>query len=84
MSDRWMLTPKQTAEFLGVSENLLAKWRCAGSGPPYAKFGRNIRYPFHELLSWVAAKTVTSTSASPPGEAPLQNERRLRREAASV
>lgn len=72
MSDRKMLTPKQAADFLGVRENLLAKWRCAGGGPRFAKFGRHIRYAFPDLLAWVAAKTVRSTS-EPPGDLPEED-----------
>jgi Helix-turn-helix domain len=40
-----MLTPKEAVNFLRVSESWLAKARMRGDGPPYAKFGRAVRYP---------------------------------------
>ena len=35
-----LLTPKETAQFLRVSESWLAKARMRGDGPPYLLFGR--------------------------------------------
>lgn len=77
MSDREMLTTKQAADFLGVRENLLEKWRCAGGGPRFAKFGRNVRYPRAELLAWVETRIVGSTSEGVNGRPP--NGRRPQR-----
>jgi hypothetical protein len=70
-----MLTPKETANILGVREHLLAKWRSMGGGPRYAKFGRNVRYPQDNLLDWVAARTVTNTSRTPSDDAETKNAR---------
>src|SRR5260370_29263776 len=39
-----LLTPKEVAHFLRVSESWLAKARKRGDGPPYMMFGRAIRY----------------------------------------
>ena len=39
-----LLTPKEAANFLRVSESWLAKARMRGDGPPYVKLGRSIRY----------------------------------------
>jgi predicted DNA-binding transcriptional regulator AlpA len=38
-----------------------ARW--AGTGPPYIKLGRSVRYRLDELISWFEARKRTSTSA---------------------
>ena len=39
-----LLTPKEAAQLLKVSESWLAKARMRGDGPPFIKIGRAIRY----------------------------------------
>ena len=39
-----LLTPKEAAQFLRVSESWLAKARMRGDGPPFMLFGRSVRY----------------------------------------
>ena len=39
-----MLTARQVAKLLGVSDGTLENWRRAGRGPPYHKIERCIRY----------------------------------------
>jgi Helix-turn-helix domain len=39
-----LLTPKEAAQWLKVSESWLAKARMRGDGPPFIKIGRSIRY----------------------------------------
>jgi helix-turn-helix protein len=55
------------ARILGVSVSYLNKARMSGDGPPYVKFGRNVRYSIPEVLAWAEARARTSTSDS--GEA---------------
>ena len=57
-----LLTPKETAQFLRVSESWLAKARMRGDGPPYVKLGRSIRYSETTLLLWMRAHQRLSTS----------------------
>ena len=57
-----LLTPKEAAEFLRVSESWLAKARMRGDGPPYAQFGRAIRYPQNDLVAYVRSRRRLSTS----------------------
>ena len=57
-----MLTPKEAANFLRVSESWLAKARMRGDGPPYAKFGRAIRYPEAGLVGYTKSRLRLSTS----------------------
>jgi predicted DNA-binding transcriptional regulator AlpA len=56
------LTPKEAAEFLRVSESWLAKERMRGDGPPFAKFGRAVRYGEGDLLQYVKSRRRLSTS----------------------
>jgi predicted DNA-binding transcriptional regulator AlpA len=57
-----LLTPREAAVFLRVSESWLAKARMRGDGPPYVKIGRSIRYPEGALLQWTKAHLHLSTS----------------------
>lgn len=53
---------KGAAKLLGVSESFLNKARLTGEGPPYAKFGHNVRYHVASVLNWAATQTRRSTS----------------------
>lgn len=55
--DVW-LTRIQVAERLDVPPKTLAEWASKGTGPPYAKFGRHVRYRLRDLLEWEAAQFV--------------------------
>lgn len=57
-----LLTPKEAAQRLKLSDSFLAKARMRGDGPPYSKLGRSIRYPEPGLLQWMKSRTRTSTS----------------------
>jgi hypothetical protein len=57
-----LLTPKETAKFLRVSESWLAKARMRGDGPPYMMFGRSIRYGGGGLVRWMKSCVRQSTS----------------------
>jgi hypothetical protein len=41
--DDWM-TEAEAAASIGKSVRTLRVWRCKGIGPPYAFFGRTVRY----------------------------------------
>jgi excisionase family DNA binding protein len=55
------LSPNQAADHLQVSKVTLARWRIEGHGPPFAKFGRVVRYDRAELLAWARSQTRQST-----------------------
>jgi hypothetical protein len=57
-----LLTPREAAERLRVSESWLAKARMRGDGPPYAKLGRAIRYPESGLVNYTRSRLRLSTS----------------------
>jgi predicted DNA-binding transcriptional regulator AlpA len=55
-------TPRETANFLRISESWLAKARMRGDGPPYVKIGRSIRYDADALVRWMKSHLHLSTS----------------------
>jgi predicted DNA-binding transcriptional regulator AlpA len=56
-----LLTPKQAARKLNVSESWLAKRRLAGDGPSFVKSGKVVRYPLSSLEQWVKVHQRIST-----------------------
>ena len=48
-----LFTPKETADFLRVSESWLAKARMRGDGPRYRKLSRAVRYLKSDLTDWL-------------------------------
>jgi predicted DNA-binding transcriptional regulator AlpA len=59
-----LLTAREAANFLRVSESWLAKARMQGNGPPFVKIGRSIRYRQSDLLRWMRSRTHLSTGES--------------------
>jgi predicted DNA-binding transcriptional regulator AlpA len=57
-----LLTPKDAATFLRLSESWLAKARMRGDGPPYVKLGRSIRYAEGALVQWLKSHQRLSTN----------------------
>ena len=45
-----LLTPKEAAVRLKVSDSWMAKARMRGDGPPYIRIGRSIRYSQAALI----------------------------------
>lgn len=56
-----ILTSKETAEYLGITENALAKLRMDGRSPAFFKVGRAVRYRWSAIQQWIDEKTATST-----------------------
>jgi len=53
-----LIDEKEAAQSLGLRVSTLQRWRWAGEGPPYVKFGRAVRYDPEALREWIAANTV--------------------------
>jgi predicted site-specific integrase-resolvase len=51
--DEELWTPEEAARVLKVSVRTLAWWRQKGTGPPYLKAGRFIRYRPSEVREWL-------------------------------
>jgi len=57
-----LLTPKQAAELLCMSEMTLRKWRWEGKGPQFVKMGRKVVYRQNDLQEFIQSMVRTSTS----------------------
>lgn len=49
----------QVAEYLGVDEKTLERWRRLGEGPPYIRAGRQVRYKPEDVEAWVTQRTTS-------------------------
>jgi len=57
-----LLTQRETATLLRLSERTLERLRVQGGGPAFVKAGRAVRYRECDLEAWVSARVVSSTS----------------------
>ena len=51
-----LLTPRDAADYLGLSQSTLARMRSSSSamkGPPFSRLGGSIRYKQSDLDEWV-------------------------------
>jgi hypothetical protein len=71
MSDQFTkrrLRTPAAAEYLGIAESTLEKWRVAGIGPQFERAGsRIVVYSIEALESFLAARRARSTSERPNG-----------------
>ena len=58
-----LLTVEETAGVLRCSVSSLNKWRLTGRGPPFVHVESRVRYRTSDLNTYIAGRTVTSTSA---------------------
>jgi hypothetical protein len=58
-----LLTVEETAGVLRCSVSSLNKWRLTGRGPPFVHVESRVRYRTCDLNTYIAGRTVTSTSA---------------------
>jgi predicted DNA-binding transcriptional regulator AlpA len=63
-SHRQILTTPEAADYVGLSASQMAKLRCLGGGPRYAKLGAAVRYSTADLDDWVARHRRQSTAAA--------------------
>jgi hypothetical protein len=57
-----LLTQREAALALRLSERTLERWRVAGIGPRFVRLNHAIRYRQQDLDAHVAARVVGSTS----------------------
>jgi len=57
-----LLTQREAARVLRLSERTLERLRLQGGGPLYVKAGRAVRYREADLEAWIAARVVSNTS----------------------
>jgi Helix-turn-helix domain len=58
-----LLTQREAAMALRLSERTLEKSRVTGFGPPFCKLGRRVFYRQDDLDHWITSHIVSSTSA---------------------
>jgi excisionase family DNA binding protein len=57
-----LLTQREAAEELRLSERTLERLRVTGEGPKFIRMGRSIRYRFADIEAWIVSQMVSSTS----------------------
>jgi len=57
-----LLTQREAALVLRLSERTLERWRVSGIGPRFVRLNHSIRYRPEDLDAHVAARVVGSTS----------------------
>jgi excisionase family DNA binding protein len=57
-----LLTQREAATLLKLSERTLERWRVAGIGPKFVRLGRSIRYRLTAIEAHIASCSVSSTS----------------------
>lgn len=61
MPERELLTTGETADWLAVRPQTLAKWRCTAEVEiPFVRIGRTIRYRKEDLMRFLATNTVAA------------------------
>lgn len=72
--NRDLLTTKQAADILGVSQSFLERDRWAGAQIPFVRVGkRSVRYRNKDLDNFIESRLYTSTSSySAPPEGTTQ------------
>jgi len=62
-----LLTQREAASVLRLSERTVERLRVSGLGPKFVRCGRrSIRYREQDLSEWIASQVVTSTSQRGP------------------
>ena len=60
-----LLTQREAATYLHLSERTLERFRVSGAGPKFVRLGRSIRYRLTDIEAFIAARIVGSTSERP-------------------
>ena len=60
-----LLTQREAALALRISERTIERMRTGGTGPKFVRLGRSIRYWLTEIEAFIALRTVGSTSELP-------------------
>ena len=62
LDNKTVLTVRETAQYLGLAQSTLNKWRCHGGGPQYLKLGKAVRYRVEVLEEYLTAQSQQHTS----------------------
>ncbi|BCP05626.1 helix-turn-helix domain-containing protein [Mycobacterium paraintracellulare] len=58
-----LLTPRELADMLTVSEETLAQNRYLGQGIPFIKVGKRVRYQLADVVTYLENQRVQTTSS---------------------
>lgn len=59
-----VLRPDQAAAYLGITPDMLKRWRIAGTGPVFMAWGRRtVRYRLSDLDAWIASQPAATNTA---------------------
>ena len=53
-----LVTRRQLAEYLGMTEPALSQMVVRGQGPRFLRFGRSVRYRREDVLAWLDDRVV--------------------------
>lgn len=59
--DRW-IDEREAAKLTGMSSAWFQRARWAGDGIPFSKVGRSVRYKLSDVLAFMEARRIESTS----------------------
>lgn len=59
-----LLTQKDLCGYLDKSEAWAERARLEGTGPPFIKIGRSVRYTWKSVLGWLQERERTSTGSN--------------------
>ncbi len=55
INERW-LSRQEVADRFGLPVKTLAQWASKGTGPPFARMGRHVRYRLSDIIDWETAR----------------------------
>jgi predicted DNA-binding transcriptional regulator AlpA len=55
INERW-LSRQELADRFGLPVKTLAQWASKGTGPPFARMGRHVRYRLSDVIDWEAER----------------------------
>ena len=62
LTDDYLFTPNQLAEYLTLKPKTLETMRRRGDGPRFIKVGRSVRYLGSDIREWFGDQTRESTT----------------------
>ena len=78
-----IISRKQLAEYLGMTEPALSQMATRKQGPPFVRFGRSIRYRRDDVLRWLDSRMVDPAEQAAPPATPARRRRNTKTSAAS-
>lgn len=63
-----LMTTPAVAQWTGLSEVTLRRWRISGEGPAFVRLGRAVRYRREDIAAFVERRTYSSTTQADVAE----------------